>query len=453
MKTKRSAILLFSAYLAAAGTATVLPAAEPAANPLRFADGRIVFDLDWRLLAERRENDSDFNDAADGLQDTEALLSRFRLGLALKPLPWVKLYAQGQDSRETWSDRGRRPGVNGAGGNNEFDLRQGYIQLADYQQFPLGLTVGRQVFQYGDGRFIADSGWGNFGRSFDGVKLRLQQDKWWAEAFWASVVTIERGKFDERKDDEYVTGLYLSSQHLPGHVLDFYGFYLDSDSGALEGQYATLGTRLASKPSKDNPWDYKAELAFQFGERRDGASSLDIAAAAAHAAVGYTFREVAWSPRIGASYDYASGDGDRTDGDSSTFRTPYTTSHAWYGRQDIVGLANIHNPRLTLKVVPTDKLGLTVEYNVFWLDDTADFAYRANGLTPIRRTTPGGTDVRDVGADNHLGQELDFIVDYAVTKNFKLHAGASWFFAGQYLSDTGASDNATYYYLQATVTF
>ena len=471
MITQKRTVRILRVLAAAAVTAAVAVAAEPpsgsagltapavaappraADNPLSFADGRVVFDIDWRLTAEYRDNDSDFDDDADAAADTDALLSRFRIGLALRPVPWIKLYAQGQDSRETWSERGREPNVNGAGGNAEFDLRQGYVELANYQEFPVGLSLGRQIFQYGDGRFLADSAWGNVGRSFDGVKLRLQQDAWWAEAFWASVVTIERGEFDERKDDESVTGLYLSSQQVPNHVIDLYGFYLDSDSGPLEGQTTTVGTRIVSRLAKGSPWDYKGEAAFQFGDRHQGTAEVDIAAVALHAALGYTFHDAPWRPRVGLSYDYASGDGDRTDGDSATFRTPYPTSHAWYGRQDIVGLSNIHNPRLSFKVHPTAKLAVTLEYNAFWLDDTADYAYRANGVTPVRRTTPGGQDVRDARASSQLGQEVDLVLDYAVSKNLKLHAGASTFLAGQYLSDTGAGDNAVYYYLQSTLTF
>jgi len=90
--------------------------------------------------------------------------------------------------------------------------------------------------------------------------------------------------------------------------------------GALEGHYTTLGTRFASKAS--TALDYKAELAFQFGNRLAVGNQLDIAAVAAHAGLGYTLRDIAWQPRIGVSYDYASGDRDRTDTKSSTFRTP-----------------------------------------------------------------------------------------------------------------------------------
>ena len=40
-------------------------------------------------------------------------------------------------------------------------------RLGDLKKFPLLFTVGRQAITYGDGRLVADSRWGNFGRTFD----------------------------------------------------------------------------------------------------------------------------------------------------------------------------------------------------------------------------------------------------------------------------------------------
>ena len=47
--------------------------------------------------------------------------------------------------------------------------------LQNFKEFPLGLTLGRQVLNYGDNRLVADSNWGNFGRTFDGAKLRYEK--------------------------------------------------------------------------------------------------------------------------------------------------------------------------------------------------------------------------------------------------------------------------------------
>jgi len=69
-------------------------------NPLCFLDGKICFDLQERFRWENRFNNFDFNTPVDSLTDDNWFLNRFRLGLAIKPVDWLKLYAQRQDSRE-----------------------------------------------------------------------------------------------------------------------------------------------------------------------------------------------------------------------------------------------------------------------------------------------------------------------------------------------------------------
>src|SRR5215210_8547875 len=129
-----AATLLFSSNPSAfSGVATELTAGKtvvetkPPANPLCFLDGKLCFDLQERLRVEIRNNNFDFDDTVNAFTDDSWLLQRFRLGVAVKPVDWLKIYAQGQDSREFDSDRPNIPGALGAEGDDRFDLRQGYI--------------------------------------------------------------------------------------------------------------------------------------------------------------------------------------------------------------------------------------------------------------------------------------------------------------------------------------
>jgi len=56
-----------------------------------------VFDLQERFRWEIRENNYDFNSAVRSLTDDNWFEQRFRIGVMIKPSPWIKLYAQGQD--------------------------------------------------------------------------------------------------------------------------------------------------------------------------------------------------------------------------------------------------------------------------------------------------------------------------------------------------------------------
>ncbi|MBA3385094.1 MAG: alginate export family protein, partial [Chthoniobacterales bacterium] len=148
-------------------------------NPPSFWEDRLSFDIEERVRGEIRENNRDFDSSVQDDNDDAWLLNRFRLGLALKPVSWFKFYAQTQDSREAFSDRANIPGVRSAEGDDIFDLRQLYVQLGDVKRFPVLLTVGRQAISYGDNRLVGDSRWGNFGRTFDAVRLRFEQPHFW----------------------------------------------------------------------------------------------------------------------------------------------------------------------------------------------------------------------------------------------------------------------------------
>ena len=69
--------------------------------------------------------------SVDDDNDDSWLLNRFRLGLAFKPVSWLKIYGQTQDAREAFSDRSNVPGVRSAEGDDPFDLRQGYIEKSN----------------------------------------------------------------------------------------------------------------------------------------------------------------------------------------------------------------------------------------------------------------------------------------------------------------------------------
>ena len=56
-------------------------------------------------------------------------------------------------------------------------------------------------------------------------------------------------------------------------------------------------------------------------------------------------------------------------------------------------------------------------------------------------------------ADKFAGAELDFLVTYKPLKQLGFTAGYSHFFAGDYLRNTGAHDDADFGYVQATIEF
>jgi hypothetical protein len=470
-----AALQIFPLSIAFAGGSPVLKATAPPANSslLSFWDGRLVFDLEERIRGEVRENNRDFDSSIHDDNDDSWLLNRFRIGLAFKPVTWLKIYGQTQDSREAFSDRANIPGVRSAEGDDRFDLRQAYIALGNVKNFPLLLTVGRQAVNYGDNRLVADSKWGNFGRTFDAVRLRFEEPHYWIEGFAMRPVQIERHEFNPSDSEDNFFGGYFSTDLVPKQTTDFYVFYRQKDDnqpdldptnkvdpeGTWNGpaaRFATIGARIKSKPEGLNGWDYTAELAYETGDvYATDLNSLrfNLSAFAFHLSGGYTAKQLPWKPRFALEYDYASGDHDPTDRNSESFQNLFPSNHDKYGFMDEFSWRNLHDLRFQLNAKPTQKLDLEFDFHAFWLADTHDFWYRSNGISTLRTRTADGRDVRTIGARSFAGEEIDLTATYELAKGVKLQAGYSHFFAGPYLADTGASSDADFGYVMATFTY
>ncbi|MEA3211084.1 MAG: hypothetical protein QOE70_4141 [Chthoniobacter sp.] len=471
LRTSTCLLLGASASLAGPIGAPVAPAPTPEKTSLlSFFDGALVFDLEERARFEVRSNNLDFNRAINDDNDDSWLINRFRLGVAVKPASWLKLYAQGQDTREWDSDRPNIPGVRGNEGGDDFDLRQGYVEFADYRAFPLGITVGRQRLHYGEGRILADSNWTNPGRTFDAVKLRLQTDKLWVDAFAARVVQIKEEVFDDSDSADNFFGLYGSSDALKFQTTDLYYLHREKQDnqpnlsptnaidplGSWNGpaqRVNAIGTRWKSAKGLHG-WDYTVEAVFEFGEVWTGdktTAEFDLHAFASHVSGGYTFDDTAWTPRLGLGYNYASGDRNPTDGNTQTFQTLFPSNHAKFGDMDEFVWRNIHNLRAQITVRPVKRVELELTYNANWLADTSDYWYR--GQSALRTRTPTGQDVRTIDVSSFAGQELDFVVRWKPTTWLNLDAGYAHFFAGDYLRDTGSSDDADFGYVMTQLLF
>jgi hypothetical protein len=107
--------------------------------------------------------------------------------------------------------------------------------------------------------------------------------------------------------------------------------------------------------------------------------------------------------------------------------------------------SNLHNVVIHLSAKPTPKLTAGVDLHAFWLADTDDAWRRANARTQVRPITPG--------ASSFAGVEADVLVNYTVSRSCTLTAGYSHFFAGDYLDETGAGDDADFLYFISSLKF
>lgn len=428
-------------------TCPLLRAGEPATPTVEIpTPSTIEFHMQARVRGEWRNNVFDFNDANDAPTDDSWLLHRIRVGLEWEPVEWLRIELQGQDVRESFSDRADIPNQTGAEGDDAFDLRLASLEIGDPKH--LSLKLGRQVLSYGDERLVGPLEWLNFSRTFDAVKLHYQQDTWWVDAFASSVVRPHESHFNvsdwldgENTRDQTFSGLYFSSSLLPVQTTDVYLFHLHEEGLTGGTDFFTLGTRWKGDPLKLSGWDYTVELVGQAGQVR----GQDLRAFATHLEAGYNWLQTPWKPRLALEYSYGSGDGDAGDGQVHTFQNLFPTNHPPYGFMDTMAWQNMHNIVLRMAASPHPKVKTTLDLHGFWLDDTADAWYRVNGTTQVRPIQPG--------ASNQAGAEVDFTIQAKLTKHLDMLVGYSHFFAGQYLDDTGAGDDAEFAYLMLTLNY
>lgn len=459
---KRLALLLASASLAHAGTPaknSVTPPAPlppPGYAPITFFDGRLTVDVQEKARAEIRENNFDFNSDVNGPQDASWLLNRFRLGIGYSVTPWFKLYVQGQDVREIGGSRPNEIGVSGAEGDDT-DILKAYVQLGDLKKGP-SATIGRQFLAYGDQRLVGPLEWLNTARTFDAIKLRYAAPSWALDVFTSSPVNFKSHEWNKSNflDDDDVlndifSGIYLSTQWVPiNTTTDFYVFHKMDDGAANFGpklgdtNFLTFGTLWKGDPKKLGGFDYETEMALQTGD----VNGRDLTAFAGHWGVGYNWLKHSWKPRIGIQYNYATGDQDPADGDIETFQNLYPTNHLFYGYMDTTGWVNMHNPQLNISFSPTAKMKVMLDYHLYWNASNDDAWRRVNGVTGVR---PVNAAARN--ASSFRGQEFDVTAMYKFNPHVALQAGYSLFLAGDYLSDTGADDNAHFGYVQVQIDF
>ncbi len=414
-------------------------------------------------------------------------LSRLRLHVGYTAT-WWSAYVEGRsslasgDQRWAYANAPAVPGTAAREGNgpesDSIDLHQAYVTIGNPKEFPVSLKAGRQELSYGEERLVGAFGWNNIGRVFDAVKLRWQSEWLSADLFASHVVIPQDERFNTDNQHDYFSGVYVTTGKVPKHAFEMYFLARNADPQAAaeapSPQFPqpsardiyTAGGRLKSQPGKFAGFDYTLEGAYQFGDYRDprlvvGGNSprLDQDAFMVCAQAGYTFTGWWGAPRLGAEFDYGSGDANATDGKHGTFENLFPTNHKFFGMMDLVSLQNIQDAGVNLTLKPTPRVSMAFMGNAFWLADTRDNFYTvAGGARGGLAATPQNGFGINPGYDRFLGTEFSAVAGVSVSRGLQLEAGYGHFFAGHYISQTWAapgfgSRDADFAYVQATLTF
>lgn len=122
----------------------------------------------------------------------------------------------------------------------------------------------------------------------------------------------------------------------------------------------------------------------------------------------------------------------------------YGTPHYDYGYMDLFGWQNIHYLNFKASIVPFKDLKVATSLHTFWLYANEDNWY--NAYKNVQRTG-------NENASNFVGNELDFIFFYDFLKHYTLIGTYGHSFAGNFVEDTGHSNDADFFCLELRFEF
>jgi len=355
--------------------------------------------------------------------------------------------------------------------NTDIDLDLAYVTIKELLYSPLSVSVGRQELKFGNGLIIGNAR--NYAAGATSPLNGVPSDLTVRKAFDAMTATLNY-------DPLVITGMYAkidggtrtitnaagttSTENLN---TDLWGInasydlgrrntkvdaYFYNRNGNGTGNTATtdksvttrtVGALLSTAPIED----LKASLegAYQFGNA-SGASPKRTAYAV-QAMADYTLSKVKFTPAIGASYTYLSGDKDSTDNKNKAWDAMYYDQALNSIAYAILPFSNLQVVNLRGSMKPKDDITLGVNYGYYRL------AQKTSSLTSTNFDSNGNTYTYLMDSDKKdLGNEVDLTATYDYTEDVQFGLSAGWFKPSKAFAEQNRTD-ATQFIGSMKVTF
>jgi hypothetical protein len=454
---------------------------DPPTSPL-FDISRVTISGDIRVRPELRVNPNFGLNTANGQLtpgraaggDTadQFVQNWMRLGLNYAISPDVDTFFQLQYAKN-WGGQSNPTLGNPANDPNTISnvgVRQAYLLIRNLGVEGLNLKAGRQLISMGNQRLFGPFDWNNIGFSFDGATLQYSQKLYEVWGGWVRLADTEAfnngatsgavsGGGPGNRDADLVFAR-LVFKPMASLSLEPLWVFLNNKqasnggptSASITAPHAnnqnrhTLGGRAALRQGM---FDGTVESYWQTGSMGLAQSDnrLHINAFALAAEGGVTLEDVPWTPRLGAEFNYASGDGSKANcnantgagcgGTANTFENLYPTNHILMGYADRMAWRNMVGYSGSLQLKPSIAQQLDFRFWLFRKANNRDCWYTANQSCFASDSSAGG-----VATSNSLYKEIDGVYTLFFQNNkVAWQIGASYLLAGQML-DQLASQNA-----------
>jgi hypothetical protein len=464
-------------------------------SPL-FDIGKITISGDIRVRPEMRSNPN-FGLSSNGLtgqnaagtsgrqaggQTADQFIQQWnRLGLNYAVSPDVDTFFQMQYAK-IWGAQSDPTATNPATDPNSLTtvgVRQAYMLIRNLGVDGLSMKAGRQLIVMGNHRLFGSFDWNNIGFSFDGVTLQYSQKMYEVWGGWVRLADAEgfkttggatagaccTGTTAANADADLVFAR-LVVKPMAGLSLEPLWVFLNNKQAANITVGTAPGNELAPHANDQNRhtlggraalrqgmFDGTAEYYWQTGSMgvAQSADRLHINAQAMAFEGGITL-PVAWTPRIGVEFNYASGDGDATkcngntgagcNGSANTFENLYPTNHILMGYADKMAWRNMVGYSASLQAKPSIAQHLDFRFWIFRKANNGDCWYTAN-QSCYSQASSSTVSSNGVATSNSLYKEIDGVYTLFF-KNNKVawQIGASYLIAGQMLDQLAAGNAA-----------
>ncbi|MEM6559557.1 MAG: alginate export family protein [Myxococcota bacterium] len=253
----------------------------------------------------------------------------------------------------------------------DLGLYEGWLRLEGTSWL---VDAGRLRLNYGDALVIGDLDWNQVGRSFDGLRSRLDLNS----AGWIDlIVTQVRDGIGGPGDDSFAGdiffgGVYASLGTLIDEDLQLEPYVLSqlwgeervNDSTAPAAAQLTAGVRAV----RDfGPVDVRLEPGIQFGQRRVENATPDVVAYQVDLEAGVRLAD---GLRVSLEGIFASGD-DPTTSDVEGWDELFPTTHKWLGLMDVIGIRTNVASGVAHASFVSGRFKALLDAHLFWRPETA----------------------------------------------------------------------------------
>jgi hypothetical protein len=418
------------------------PASSDLWDPLKYLPiGNGPYGPTWLSLGgELRERIESYLNPNFGIKAPKSdayLLHRLLLNADLHVTDYVRVFLQ-LGEMERLGDRG----VTSTTDIDHFDVMQAFIDLRPPS--PLGdqpvVRIGREELLFGFQRLIAVREGPNVRRDFDGLRFTDHWGDVSLDLLAVRPVNPAQGVIDDHTNQKQeLWGGYLT---VPiGSVLkaDLYELNFENTAATFRGvvgveERHTFGVRLFGDAGG---LDWNVEGAWQIGTFR----TRDISAGMLAAIAGYTFRDVAWRPRIGIESNAASGDNSHSS-TIGTFNAMFPRL-PYFAETSLLVPANVIDVRPVLSFVPVEDVTATFGWDTLWRASDTDGLY-GSGMVQYANTNKNGS--------MRVGTELSADVRWRVNQHLLVGAIAAEFMAGPAIQEA-LGKSVSFFVLFATYRF